>query len=77
MDTNAHTLHTLFDQLGLPSSEPAVENFIAQHKPLRPDVYLAKANFWSASQQAFLEESLKEDSDWAEVVDQLDALLRD
>ncbi|MDX2465562.1 MAG: DUF2789 domain-containing protein [Porticoccus sp.] len=77
MDTNANTLHTLFDQLGLPSSESAVENFIAQHKPLNPDVYLAKASFWSVSQQAFLEESLEEDSVWAEVVDQLDALLRD
>jgi hypothetical protein len=77
MDTNVHTLQTLFDQLGLPSSELAVESFISQHKPLSNDVYLTKANFWSTSQRDFLEESLCEDSDWAEVVDQLNALLRD
>ncbi|MEH6616672.1 MAG: DUF2789 domain-containing protein [Porticoccus sp.] len=77
MDTNIHTLQVLFEQLGLPSQGPAIENFLAQHKLLNSEPRLIQADFWTASQRAFLEESLMEDSDWAEVVDQLDALLRD
>ncbi len=76
MDTTAHTLTTLFDQLGLPSQDSAIEQFIAAHKPLGDDLNLLEAEFWSDGQRAFLQESLAEDSDWAEVVDQLDSLLR-
>lgn len=77
MDTTAHTLATLFDQLGLPSQNSAIEQFIAVHKPLSDDLNLLEAAFWSDGQRAFLQESLAEDSDWAELVDQLDSLLRE
>ncbi len=77
MDTNIHTLQALFEQLGLPSQGCAIENFLAQHRLLNSETRLVQADFWSASQRAFLQESLMEDSDWAEVVDQLDTLLRD
>lgn len=77
MDTNIHTLQTLFEQLGLPSQGCAIEDFLAQHKLLDSETRLVQADFWTTSQRAFLQESLMEDSDWAEVVDQLDALLRD
>jgi len=71
-----HTMLTLFEQLGLPSREADIENFIAQHKLQNNNIHLAQADFWSTAQRAFLEESLEEDSVWAEVVDQLDVLLR-
>ena len=77
MDTNVHTLSILFDQLGLPSDERAIESFLAQHKLLGGEVRLAQAEFWTESQRAFLQEALVDDSDWAEVVDQLDASLRE
>jgi uncharacterized protein DUF2789 len=77
MYMNIHTLQALFEQLGLPSQDAAIETFLAQHRLLESEPRLVQADFWTASQRAFLQESLMEDSDWAEVVDQLDALLRD
>lgn len=44
--------------------------------PLGDEVKLSEATFWSVGQRAFLQESLVEDSDWSEVIDQLDTLLR-
>jgi len=76
MDTSVHNLSTLFEQLGLASDAASIERFIIMHKPLASEVPLAKAEFWSSGQSAFLQESIGEDSDWAEQVDQLDALLR-
>lgn len=75
MDTSSHTLSCLFRQLGLPSSETAIENFV-QNNHLPKEIPLDHAAFWSAGQAQFIRESLDEDSDWAEVVDQLDAMLR-
>ncbi|MGM0516153.1 MAG: DUF2789 domain-containing protein [Pseudomonadota bacterium] len=71
-----HPLSELFDQLGLPSDEQAIEAFIERHRPLPSDVALAEAPFWNDSQRRFLTESLADDADWAESVDCLDARLR-
>ncbi len=76
MDTSAHNFTALFDQLGLPSWEEAIERFVEEHRPLPEDIPLHEAIFWSDAQRAFLLEAIEEDSDWAEVVDHLDALLR-
>lgn len=76
MDTSQHSLGTLFEQLGLPSGRDDIERFIARYAPLPSDIALQDAPFWSASQSHFLEEGLEDDSDWAEVIDELDALLR-
>jgi hypothetical protein len=76
MDTNPHTLETLFEQLGLDSSEPAVRRFVAAHRPLDSALALDQAPIWNASQAAFIREALEQDSDWAEAVDELSALLR-
>lgn len=76
MDTTKHTLTTLFEQLGLPSDEASIEDFIARHAPLPAEIALQDAPFWSDSQSHFLEEGLEDDSDWAEVIDELDAQLR-
>lgn len=76
MDTNAHTLETLFAQLGLASGEAAMEQFVAAHRPLDSELALEEAPFWNQGQAAFIREALEEDSDWAEAVDELNALLR-
>ena len=75
MDTSSHTMQALFDQLGLPSGDTAIESFILNNH-LTGNIPLEKAAFWSAGQAQFIHEALEEDSDWAEVVDQLDAQLR-
>ena len=74
MDTSSHTLETLFAQLGLPNSETAITAFV-ENNHLPRDIPLENAAFWSASQAQMLRESIVEDSDWAEVVDLLNAQL--
>ena len=76
MDTPFHSLTSLFNQLGLDSSETAIEAFIAKNRPLEGHITLCQADFWSASQASFLAQGIAEDADWAEVIDHLDALLR-
>jgi|KBSMisStandDraft_5_1062788.scaffolds.fasta_scaffold778673_2 hypothetical protein len=76
MDLSSHTFHSLFDQLGLPSSESEIQRFIAEHRPLSDTVALADASFWTPAQSQFLREEIREDADWAEVVDQLNLALR-
>lgn len=77
MDTSEHSsLSTLFEQLGLPADRASVEQFIVSHAPLAPDVALADAPFWNQAQADFIREGLEDDSDWAEIIDGLDAMLR-
>jgi len=75
MDTSVHTLGTLFEQLGLESDEASIRRFIDSHS-LQPSTMLAEAPFWNHAQSEFIREGLLEDSDWAELIDLLDALLR-
>ncbi|WP_206485418.1 DUF2789 domain-containing protein [Thalassotalea sp. G2M2-11] len=77
MDRSSHTLACLFSQIGLDSEAQAIKTFIRKHRGIPADVSLANANFWNESQSAFITEALQDDSDWAEVVDTLDALLRE
>ena len=76
MDKPIHRFTELFAQLGLPSDEQAIGQFLAAHTPLADDVALTDAPFWNAAQAAFLREELLGDADWAEMVDQLNAALR-
>jgi len=76
MDTSAHTLNTLFEQLGLPSSDAEIERFIETHRLFTQEVPLHQASFWSDSQADFLKDAIYSDAEWAEVVDELSALLR-
>jgi hypothetical protein len=77
MDQPIHPFSELFAQLGLPADEPSIRQFIATHAPLRNDIDLADAPFWTPAQAAFLREEKLEDADWAELVDQLNLALRD
>lgn len=74
MDTSDHSLSTLFKQLGLPAGKADIEAFIRDHH-LRVGQGLAQAPFWNESQAAFIGEALDDDSDWAEMVDELALLL--
>jgi hypothetical protein len=76
MQPPVHSLPSLFEQLGLPAEPRDIEAFISVHSPLKADIHLADARFWSEAQAAFLREEILEDADWAEVVDQLDVMLR-
>ena len=71
-----HTLSDLFAQLGLPDADDEINYFIHQHRPIPAAVSLEKATFWNNGQSQFIHEALYEDSDWAELVDQLDTRLR-
>lgn len=76
MESPTHNLPSLFKQLGLPDEPVDIEKFITTHSPLKPELHLADAFFWSKSQAEFLRDEILDDADWAEVVDQLDVLLR-
>lgn len=76
MESPTHSLPSLFKQLGLPDDAESIDKFIATHSPLKPELHLADAFFWSESQAQFLRDDILDDADWAEVVDQLDVLLR-
>ncbi len=76
MESGLHTLCELFRQLGLPDDLPAMERFIAEHRPLERSIQLSAAPFWNQGQREFLQQALSNDADWTELVDQLDARLR-
>ena len=76
MDTSIHTMENLFLQLGLNNSEEAISEFISAHR-LAKDVTLDQANFWTTSQAQFIKECLDYDSDWAEIVDQLNTRIHE
>ena len=77
MESPVHSLPSLFKQLGLPDDPVSIERFIAVHSPLKPELHLPDAFFWTPGQRAFLREEILEDADWAEVVDELNLRLRE
>lgn len=72
MDTNQHNFDTLFTQLGLQTD---IDRFVTEHRPLAADLHIWQAPFWNQAQADFLRESIEGDSDWAEMVDELDRRL--
>jgi len=76
MDTPIHSINNLFKQLGLPNTTAEIDDFIETHRPLPDHFLLQEAPFWSAAQATFLAEEIEDDADWAEVVDELNARLR-
>ena len=76
MNTHNHSLKCLFEQLGLDGSDQAIQEFINKNAPLPANIELHNASFWSSSQSSFLVQSKDDDADWAEIVDQLDSMLR-
>ena len=76
MEKHTHHFSELFAQLGLPSDEHGIAQFLKTHTPLADRIKLTDAPFWSPAQAAFLHEALLQDSDWAELADQLSQALR-
>ncbi|ESP91634.1 MULTISPECIES: DUF2789 domain-containing protein [Pseudoalteromonas] len=75
MDNSYHSLKSLFSQLGLENSDEKISQFIDNNK-LPSQTLLVDAPFWNQGQKHFIEESLREDADWSEIIDTLDTLLR-
>ncbi len=71
-----HTFEELFLQLGLGNSQDEIDQFIADHSPLPNHIPLTEAPFWTPAQAEFIRQAIEEDSDWSEVVDELNAALR-
>ena len=77
MEPPVHRFGDLFRQLGLADRPAEIAAFLARHRPLPARTALADAPFWSAAQSRFLREGIADNADWAQMVDTLDASLRD
>lgn len=76
MELHNKDLSTLFEQLGLPADQAGMDAFFASHS-LDHDTKLIDAPFWNESQAAFLREEMREDAEWAPLVDELNARLHE
>ena len=63
MESQAHTLSSLFDQLGLDAQNTSIDNFITINKTIPCNVELHDATFCKASQASFLKQMKDEDVD--------------
>lgn len=75
MEKPTHPFSELFSQLGLPSDENSIHQFISRHGPLPGDMRLEEAPFWSPAQAQLLVEERIDDADWIETIDQLNLAL--
>jgi len=74
MELPAYDLKTLFEQLGLPSEDSAIDDFIEAH-PLAAETKLIDADFWTPQQAQLLKEWLRADGEEAVMVDELNVRL--
>lgn len=75
MRGNVFTLSDLFKQLGLPADPQSISQFISRHAGACRDCALPQAPIWSPTQQAFLNEAIAQDADWALPAETLTGLL--
>lgn len=75
MEKPIHRFTELFAQLGLPTSEDGIRQFISTHRPLPGGTRVEDAEFWTQSQRQLLRDLIGQDADWAELADQLNAAL--
>lgn len=71
-----YSMNDLFDQLGLDSSDEAIEAFIASHQ-LPDGTSMKEALFWNEKQRMFIIEEWKRDAVWALVLDDLNLRLHE
>ncbi|CAG8864580.1 hypothetical protein PS627_01102 [Pseudomonas fluorescens] len=76
MEPTKHEFSDLFKQLGLADDATSIDQFITSHSPLKNEIKLVDAPFWSDSQREFLKEAVLDDADWAVPFDQLNEALR-
>ena len=65
-----YTMNDLFAQLGLDSSDEAIDDFIAKNK-LAADEKLVESDVWDEKQRMFLQEEWRKDAAWVELIDEL------
>ena len=76
MEPTKHEFSDLFKQLGLPDDAESIDKFITTHSPLKLEIKLVDAPFWTEPQRAFLREAVLDDADWAIPFDELNEALR-
>lgn len=69
-----YDLEALFEQLGLPSEQQAIDDFIQTHRMER-SVKLHEAECWNVGQRSFLKEAFEEDAMWTVAMDELNVSL--
>lgn len=74
MIDNPHSINVLFDQLGLESSDKAVDLFVRTHQ-LPNNTSLERADFWKPWQVQFFYDARDEDAMWSAPVDDLNVRL--
>ncbi|GAF57982.1 LOW QUALITY PROTEIN: hypothetical protein JCM18902_741 [Psychrobacter sp. JCM 18902] len=65
-----YNMNELFAQLGLDSSDAAIDSFI-ENNQLDKEEKLIEASIWTDNQRAFLQEEWEKDAEWVEVIDDL------
>lgn len=65
-----YSMNELFAQLGLDSSDEAIDSFIEKHQ-LAKDEELIKSDIWNDNQRMFLQEEWRQDAAWVETIDEL------
>ncbi|MFC6204652.1 MULTISPECIES: DUF2789 family protein [Psychrobacter] len=70
----SYSINDLFAQLGLDSSDAAIDAFI-ENNQLAKDEELTKSKIWDEKQRMFLQEEWKKDAVWVEIIDELNVRL--
>ena len=65
-----YSMNELFAQLGLDSSDEAIDSFVENNK-LAKEEKLIEAAVWNDNQRALLQEEWNKDAAWVEVIDDL------
>ncbi|MDO5769924.1 MAG: DUF2789 family protein [Psychrobacter sp.] len=71
---NEYTMNNLFAQLGLESSDEAIDMFI-ENNQLAKEEKLTESSIWNDRQRMFLQEEWKQDAAWVEIIDELNVRL--
>ena len=69
-----YNMNELFAQLGLDSSDEAIDTFVANNQLGKNEV-LVDSDIWTDNQRAFLQEEWRKDAAWVEVIDDLNVRL--
>lgn len=65
-----YSMNELFAQLGLESSDEAIDSFIEKNQ-LAKEEELIESTIWNDNQRAFLKEEWNKDAAWVETIDEL------
>ena len=65
-----YSMNELFAQLGLDSSDEAIDSFVENNK-LAKEEKVIEAAVWNDNQRALLQEQWNKDAAWVEVIDDL------